>query len=432
MNSFPDRSALTTAQCERLNTLLRQLSASNPFYAPRIESAGLADGLTNLSSFFERLPFTTKTEIAEDQRAHPPYGTNLTFPIANYTRFHQTSGTSGHPLRWLDTTESWDWMVGNWVEVLKASSVTHEDRLFFAFSFGPFLGFWTAFEAGVRHGCLCLPGGGLSTAGRLRAILENEVTVLCCTPTYAIRLGEVAIEEGIDMRESRVRIVIAAGEPGASIPAVRQRLETLWNGATIKDHHGMTEIGPVTYECPAQQGVLHILEEGFIPEVIDPKTGEHIPLGEKGELVLTNLGRMGSPLLRYRTGDIVQAEANSPCLCGCYDMALRGGILGRVDDMAVVRGVNLYPSAVEAALREFPEVAEYRVELFLERAMWEARILVEAQPSVASPESLREEIETTLRATFNLRIPVLMVTAGTLPRFELKAKRWVRVDETPK
>ncbi len=428
MNSFPDRSALTATQCERLNTLIRQLSASNPFYAPRIESAGLADGLTTLSPFFERLPFTTKAEIAEDQRAHPPYGTNLTFPIAHYTRFHQTSGTSGHPLRWLDTTESWNWMVGNWVEVLKASGVTREDRLFFAFSFGPFLGFWTAFEAGVRHGCLCLPGGGLSTAGRLRAILENEVTVLCCTPTYAIRLGEVAMEEGIELRESRVRIVIAAGEPGASIPAVRQRLETLWNGATIKDHHGMTEIGPVTYECPAQQGVLHILEEEFIPEVIDPKTGEHIPLGEKGELVLTNLGRMGSPLLRYRTGDLVQAEATAPCLCGCYDMALRGGILGRVDDMAVVRGVNLYPSAVEAALREFPEVAEYRVELFLERAMWEARILVEAQPSVASPEILREEIETTLRATFNLRIPVSMVAAGTLPRFELKAKRWVRVE----
>lgn len=428
MTSFPDRAALAKIQRERLNALLLQLSASNPFYAPRIERAGLAGGLTDLADFFERFPFTTKEEIVEDQRAHPPYGTNLTFPITQYTRFNQTSGTSGLPLRWLDDSASWNWMVGNWVEVLKASGVVPEDRIFFAFSFGPFLGFWTAFEAGVRHGCLCLPGGGLSTSGRLRAILENGATVLCCTPTYAIRLGEAALEEGVDLRSSRVRILIVAGEPGAGIPAVRQRLETLWNGAVVKDHHGMTEIGPVTYECPAQQGVLHILEESFIPEVVDPATGKGVSYGEKGELVLTNLGRVGSPLLRYRTGDLVQAEAPSPCVCGRCDMALRGGILGRVDDMVVVRGVNLYPSAIEAALRSFPEVAEYRVELFFERAMQEARIQVEPQASVASPEALREEIETALRATFNLRIPVSMVAAGTLPRFELKAKRWVRLE----
>ncbi len=428
MNSFPDRSALSALQCERLNTLLRSLCESNSFYAPRIQSAGLAGGLSDLSVFFERFPFTTKAEIAQDQKAHPPYGTNLTFPLETYTRFNQTSGTSGHPLRWLDTTESWNWMVDNWVEVLKASGVTPKDRLYFAFSFGPFLGFWTAFEAGVKHGCLCLPGGGLSTAGRLRAILENEVTVICCTPTYAIRLGEVAQEEGIDLSRSRVHTLILAGEPGASIPAVRQRLESLWNGATLKDHHGMTEIGPVTYECPARQGVLHILEGSFIPEVIDPTTCKPALPNEKGELVLTNLGRVGSPLLRYRTGDLVLPDPKAPCACGRYDLALVGGILGRVDDMVIVRGVNLHPSAVEAVLREFASIAEYRVELFLQRAMWEVQIQVEPHPQLTSPQTLQEEIETALHATFNLRIPVRMVTCGTLPRFELKAKRWVRIE----
>src|SRR5262249_34165146 len=146
------------------------------------------------------------------------------------------------------------------------------DRFFFAFSFGPFLGFWTAFEAGLRLGCMCLPGGGQSSAARLRAILENRATVLCCTPTYAIRLGEVAAAEGIDLAAGAVRTILVAGEPGGSIPATRARIERLWPGARVRDHHGMTEIGPVSFECPARPGVLHVIEAGYLPEIIDPES----------------------------------------------------------------------------------------------------------------------------------------------------------------
>src|SRR5205085_10581111 len=148
-------------------------------------------------------------------------------------------------------------------------------------------------EAGIRQGCLCLPGGGMSSAARLRAILDNEVTVLCCTPTYAVRLGEVAVEEGIRLAESRVRAILVAGEPGAGIPATRARIERLWPGARLWDHHGMTEIGPVSFECPARQRVLHVMEERFIPEVLDPETLRPAEPGAPGELVLTNLGRVG-------------------------------------------------------------------------------------------------------------------------------------------
>ena len=164
------------------------------------------------------MPFTTKSELVADQSAHPPFGTNLTSPLARYTRFHQTSGTTGHPLRWLDTPESWSALVDNWVQIYAAAGVCAGDRVYYAFSFGPFVGFWLAFDAGQRIGALCIPGGGLSSAGRLRAIIENQATVLCCTPTYALRLAEAAREEGINLAESKVRVIIVAGEPGGSVP----------------------------------------------------------------------------------------------------------------------------------------------------------------------------------------------------------------------
>lgn len=419
--SFPSRAELAASQLTQLQKLLAALVPHNAFYAPRLPAT-----VDSLEAFVAQVPLTTKAEIVEDQRRNPPYGTNLTFPLERYTRFCQTSGTSGFTLRWLDTTESWEWMVENWVEVLKVAGVTPQDRLFYAFSFGPFLGFWTAFQAGERLGCLCLPGGGMSSAARLQTMIENQVTTLCCTPTYAIRLGEVAQELGLDLAQSAVRRILVAGEPGAGIPATRARIESLWPGARLWDHHGMTEIGPVSVECPVCPGVLHILENRFFPEVLDPETLQPVGPGERGELVLTNLGRVGSPLLRYRTGDIVQRAASEPCACGRYELALEGGILGRTDDMVVVRGVNLYPSAVEAVLRRFADVGEYRVTLKTVNALLEAVVELEAQEGCPEPEGLRSAVESALRATFNLRIPVVLVGAGTLPRFELKARRWVR------
>jgi len=429
---FPDRAAMEANQLAALHAMLAELIPNNRFYTAKLAAAGWEiqnpeSRIQTLDDFFARAPFTTKQELVDDQRAHPPYGTNLTYPLDRYTRYSQTSGTTGAPLRWLDTPEGWSWMVENWTQVMRASGVQPGDRLFFAFSFGPFLGFWTAFEAGVRLGCLCLPGGGMSSAARLRAMLDNRVTVLCCTPTYAVRLGEVAEEERIDLTGGAVRLIIVAGEPGAGIPATRTRIERRWPGARLVDHHGMTEIGPVTFECPQRRGVLHVMESGFIPEVVDPQTGRHVGPGEKGELVLTNLGRVGSPLIRYRTGDLVQRAAGIQCACGRHDMALENGILGRTDDMVIIRGVNLHPTAVEEIVRGFEAVAEYRAEIMMERALPELRIQVEPLPGCADAAALAREVEAALRAAFNLRIPVTLAPPGTLPRFELKAKRWVRL-----
>lgn len=418
-----NRDAIEAGQLVQLRSMFETIRAENRFYAPRIKDAGLPESLVE---FFAKMPFTTKQELVDDQRAHPPFGTNLSFPVERYTRFSQTSGTTGSSIRWLDTPESWAWMVENWALVFRTSGVGPGDRIFFAFSFGPFLGFWTAFEAGKELGCLCLPGGGMSSAARLRTIVDNGVTVLCCTPTYAIRLGEVALEEGIDWAASKVRAIVVAGEPGAGIPATRARIERLWPGARLWDHHGMTETGPVTFECPVRTGTLHVIESAFISEVIDPETGQAVGPGERGELVLTNLGRIGSPLIRYRTGDLVQRADEAVCACGRHDLALPGGILGRTDDMVVVRGVNLHPSAVEQVVREFEQIAEFRVEVAMSQTMAEITIQIEPIPLCLEAEGLAQRVESALRAAFNLRVPVTSVPCGTLPRFEAKAKRWVR------
>ena len=424
--SFPKRLTIVQRQVEQLRALLAELRPGNKFYAAKYDAAGVHKRISSLAEFFDRFPFTTKQELVEDQLANPPYGTNLTYPPDRYTRSHQTSGTAGAPLRWLDTPESWNWMLTSWEEILRAAGVTRADRLFFAFSFGPFIGFWLAFEAAARLGCFCLPSGGLSSAARLRLILDHGATVLCCTPSYAIHLGEVAAEEKIDLAGSQVKLIIVAGEQGGSIPATRACIEGLWPGARVFDHHGMTEVGPVSFECSARPGVLHILESAYVAEVLEPGAATPVEAGQTGELVLSTLGRTGSPLLRYRTGDLVKRALDTVCVCGRSDLALEGGILSRTDDMVVVRGVNIYPSAVEEIIRACGGVAEYQVRISTVAALTEMALQIE--PAAGCPDAavLARKIENDLASSFGLRVPVSVAPAGTLPRFDQKAKRWVR------
>lgn len=399
---------------------LRELSVdlgTNAFYCERLEKGGISPRLGSVEEFIAHCPFTTKADLVADQIAHPPFGSNLTYPLERYTRFCQTSGTTRAPLAILDTPESWQWMLGNWAEIYRAAEVRAGTRVYFAFSFGPFLGFWTAFEAAAQLGCLCLPGGGLSSPARLRAIVAYSAEVLCCTPTYAIHLGEAASKAGVDLTHGPVRKIIVAGEPGGSVPAIRARIAELWGGAVVLDHYGLTETGPVAFQRPGEPDLLHVLETSYLAEVVHPQTGASVPPGETGELVLTTLGRTSSPLLRYRTGDLVVRDA------AVEGFALRGGVLGRADDMVVVRGVNLFPAAVDAVVRSVPGIGEYRVEVSRAGALVEVTLCVEA----ASAETTAA-LESALTSTFSLRIPVRRVEPGTLPRFEMKAQRWLTRD----
>ncbi len=438
LGEFASRAALESWQAEQLRLLLEVIS-QNLFYAGVPETlkpstgsiscmvSGFSD-IETLSQFKARCPFTTKAELAADQAAHPPFGCNRSFPLERFTRFHQTSGTTGTPLRWLDTPESWGVLLDCWKEVYRAAEVGRGDRVMFAFSFGPFLGFWTAFEAAASLGCLCLPGGGQGSRERLKLMLDNEVTVLCSTPTYAMHLAEVAQSEGFDLSTLPLRRLIVAGEPGGSIPETRAVLERLWPAPRIFDHHGLTEVGPVTFECPFRPGFLHIIEHSYLAEVIDPKTLATVADGEAGELVLTTLRRQGMPVLRYRTGDLVriEARANERCVCGRIEKSLIGGILGRTDDMVVIRGVNIYPTAVERIVRSCVGIAEYRVHVMTEATLSELEVEIEVEPNRSDSKEIVAELENKFQAAFALRVSVKAVIDRQLPRYELKANRWVK------
>jgi len=403
-------------QWRRFTALARALDA-NPFYRGKWGAAGVR-GAEELRGWddFARLPFTRKAELVEDQAAHGPFGTNLTYPLERYVRVHQTSGTSGTPLRWLDTQASWEWWARCWGFVLAAAGVTAGDRVFVPFSFGLFIGFWAGFEGARALGALAIPGGGQDSVTRLASLEALGATVLVCTPSYALHLAETARERGMDLAKLPVRLTVHAGEPGAGIPAVRARIEAVW-GARAFDHAGMTEMGAYGYECVAQAG-LHVNESEFIAEVIDPAGGA---AATEGELVLTNLGRVGSPLVRYRTGDRVRVAA-APCACGRSFVRLEGGILGRLDDMLIVRGVNVFPSAIEGVVRRFAAVEEFQIEVFRAGELDEVRVLIEAAGAGASPRQVQEA----LRALLGIRLDVSLVPPRTLPRYELKARRVVR------
>jgi phenylacetate-CoA ligase len=417
------RPELDRIQAEGLTALLAEILLHHRFYARKFEQAGLSLSQLSFPRDLTALPFTTKDELLAAQAASPPHGELISEPFARYVRMHQTSGTAGRPLRWFDTGESWSMMLDCWLEYFRMAGIETTDRLFFPFSFGPFLGFWTAFEAGLRHGCRCLPGGGMSSTARLRFLLDNEVTVVFCTPTYALRLLEVAAAEGIDLTRSQVRAIVVAGEAGGSIPATRQRIEVGW-GARVFDHNGMTESGPLGIECREAPGGLHLLETACWQEVIDPASGQAVSPGTPGELVVTTFRRRASPLIRYRTGDLVRVDP-TPCPCGRALVRLEGGIRGRIDDMVVIRGNNLHPAALQTILHRFSELAEYLVEIDEQCALANLCIWVEPAEG-ADGQALAGQVQQAIRNELLFRADVRAVLPGSLPRADMKARRWLR------
>ena len=411
---------LRTLQETKLVAVVAGTYGSNEFVTQKFDAVGATPGDVRTLEDLAGLPFTTKDELMAAQ-SEGPFSTNCTFDEAAYTRVHQTSGTTGPPLRVFATAESWDWWGRCWGFVLAGAGLTARDRLFVPFSFGPFIGFWAALGGAERVGALMIPGGGRTSSQRLGLMAEMGVSAMTCTPTYALRLAEVAREEGFDVSTIPMRITVHAGEPGASVPATKARIEKEW-GATCYDHAGASEVGAHSFECQAQPGGTHAIDSEFIVEVIDPVTGRTVLPGDEGELVITNLGRVGFPVIRYRTGDIVRFD-DVPCPCGRTFTRFAGGVIGRADDMVAIRGVNIYPSAVENLLRGIDTLDEFRVTITREREM--AAILMEVECHVgADVEETVRAVARTFESSLGLRPEVEAVPRGSLPRFELKAQRF--------
>ncbi len=422
------RTELLPNQRLRLNEMLDELRGRNPFWTARLAAAGLGSGSVESLEQWQTLPLLTKANLVADQTGHPRYGTNLTYAVTRYTRLHQTSGTTGRPMYWLDTAESWDWFMECWTQIYCHIGLRPDDVVAFPFSFGPFIGFWAAFEGAVRQGNLCLAMGGLSSEARLRQIVDHECTVVCCTPTYALRLAEVAKHEGIDLANSAVRALIVAGEPGGAVPGIRSRIAAEW-GARVFDHWGMTDLGSLGIEPESSPGSLLVLETESIAEIIDPAMGSPAPPGEIGELVMTNLGRWGQPVLRYRTGDLVKAVLDLSG-GGAGQLRLEGGVLGRSDEMLVIRGNNVFPSSVEAVLREFPEVTEFRLAVVKRQEMLQLQIEFEATPDISKSSQAVDQLLARMARKITDRLAftpeLIPVPIDSLPRSEFKRRRVLR------
>ncbi len=418
-------------QCERLNVLLSHILPDNRFYAGKVGQVTHLDSVEQLES----LPFTTKLELngpaepslaktTDDVLSPVEHGLpkiendvarNLTWPVDHYCRFHRTSGTRGRPMVVLDTADDWQWWMEGWEYVLDAAALTAADRVMMAFSFGPFIGFWSAFDAAKERGSLVVPTGAMSTTARLELIFSIDATVVFCTPSYALHLLEIASKNDLDLRKSKIRSIIVAGEPGGSIQAIRDRIEQGFDAKVI-DHSGASEVGPWGFPDAKGQGI-HVNEAQFIPEFRTIDTDQSAEEGELSELILTTLGRSGCPVIRYRTGDLVRPSWQHES--ACRFVLLEGGVLGRTDDMMIIRGVNVFPTSIEQILRDFPDVDEYRMTAYRKSAM--DQLAIEVEDRLHQPGRIADALHSRL----GLRIEVTEVESGSLPRFEAKGKRFI-------
>ncbi len=403
-----ERTDLERLQLEKFNRLVADVLPHSDFYQAK---TGRSTWQFNAISELTAWPLLEKHELLDDRPGHPARFHSLA--RHQYVRFHQTSGTSGRPLPVLDTPADWRWWIDTWQFILDAAEVTAQDTAAMAFSFGPFIGFWTANDALIQRGALVIPGGGMTSAARLQLIRHGQATVLCCTPTYALHLAELAAREAVDIAACDVSRIIVAGEPGGSIPEVRRQIEAAWNARVI-DHSGASELGPWGVGSPDGKG-LFVIESEFIAETLLPGTDQPAAEGELAELVLTGLGRAGGPAIRYRTGDLVRAYRNHDHACRW--LFLDGGVQGRADDMLVIRGVNVFPSGVEAVVRSIEGLGEFRMLATRVESMDQLEIEIEGDQHA----SLRLAKELQIR--LGLRIPVHSVPFGFLPRSEAKSRR---------
>lgn len=421
------RDDLRALQLAKLRYVTEWATARSPHYRRRFADAGVtADDLRTFDDL-RRLPFLTRQEWMEGQSTRPPYGT---LPVAgpeSAIRLHTTSGTTGRePLRALDSRKDWAWTGEMWCYGMWAMGVRPGDIVYLAFGYGSFIGFWGLHYGLEKLGALVVPGGAQPTERRVRQIRDFGATVVASTPTYAMRLAQEARNQDVDL--SGVRAVVLSGEPAGSIPETKRLIEEQWS-AKAYDTAGMTEISTIfMFECARQPGGAHIIEDHMIEEVIDPDTGEPVDYGEMGERVVTSFGRSMIPLIRYRTGDLVVKVPHDRCDCGRTFDIYAGGVLGRVDDMKLVRGTNVYARAIESIVRGHPEIDEFQIRIFRDGFRDEIQLRVElhGRHDPATWPELSAALHRELAdAHEGLNFQLELVEPGTLPRFELKAKRLI-------
>jgi phenylacetate-CoA ligase len=419
-----DAATMRRIQEEKLRPQVAHAYANSPFYREKLDAAGVRPEQIKTLDDLARLPFTTKDDLKNDQADNPPWGKILAVPFEECLRVHFTSATTGRPVAFLDTPEDWHGFYHSYARSLYAFGIRRSDVVMAAFGYGPYIGFWSGFYAAQDLGCLLFPAGGYSTEQRIDVLRTYPITVLGCTPSYALYLAETARQKGIDLAtETQVRITWHTGEPGGSIPSTKRKIEQAF-GAKVFDLPGLTEIAAWGFECDARVGNVHIHEDYVYPEVLDLETDQPVGPGGRGELVFTSLYRKAMPLLRYRTRDVVE-RTSEPCPCGRTLMALKGGVIGRLDDMKKVRGVIVYPSRVEELVRQHAGIDEFRIVFRRVEGLDDILVRLDPAPDLGGVDAgaLQEAVARGLQLGLGIRTSVELVESGSLPRWDHKARR---------
>jgi phenylacetate-CoA ligase len=402
----------------------------SPYYRRKWEAAGIDPERIRSLEDFERVPITTKEELRATQAEHPPFGDYLCVDESEVHHVHGTSGTSGRPTAFGISRDDWRVIANEHARVLWAMGVRPADTVFIGSFFSLYLGSWGALLGSERLGARAFPFGAGAPGQTARAVVwlrEMRPTVFYGTPSYALHLAEVAREAGVDPREFGLRILFFSGEPGASIPSIRGRIERLFGGLVF-DSGSMAEISPWMNlgESAARAGML-VWQDIVYTEICDPGTLRRVPYGSEGTPVYTTLHRRSQPMVRLLSGDLTRWEAG-PSPCGRTYPILPRGIYGRIDDMFTIRGENVYPSAIDAVVSALPGYGgEHRVVITRAEAMDELVVRIELDAATAASEpatqALRHRAERELRMVLGVGARVVVVPPGDLERTEFKARR---------
>jgi phenylacetate-CoA ligase len=424
-----DRAEIERVQLARLRRQLAHLAATDGFYADRFRALGWNAGDLGSLEDLSALPFTRKSDYIASIEAHPPFGRFVGVPAEEVSRIHFSSGTTARPTPQYWTQPDLERWADLYARYAHAQGVRKGDVFQCLFGFSWFVGGLGATAGLQRLGATCIPAGNQDTERQIATLLDYGTTVLFGTPSFIVHLASEMIRRGIDPAGSKVRIIAVGGEPGASVPATRRRIETLWN-AKCYDAYGCLEFQSIAAECEAQAG-LHLFEDFAYAEVVDAESGLAVADGSPGVLVLTHLDKQAGPLVRWFTGDIVVRDGTR-CACGRTHARLIGGVRGRADDMLVIRGVNMFPSAVEDVVRSIDGLAdEYRI--IIDKSVREPetgflngiRLQAEAlQPERAA--ALRDVLSGEIKARLQIRAHVEMMPLNSLERSTHKSKRVIK------